>query len=61
MGRVSPALAATEPGPTSEELVALCRDQLASYKKPRRVYFVDGLPRNALGKVQKHLLKELID
>ena len=42
--------------PSAEEIVAFCRDQLASFKKPRRVIFVDALPRNALGKVQKHLL-----
>jgi malonyl-CoA/methylmalonyl-CoA synthetase len=35
-----------------------CKDRLASFKKPRRVVFVDALPRNALGKVQKHLLRE---
>jgi len=43
---------------TADELVAHCRDQLASYKKPRQLFFVESLPRNALGKVQKHLLKE---
>ena len=40
----------------AEELIAYCRQRLASYKKPRRVIFVESLPRNALGKVQKHLL-----
>jgi malonyl-CoA/methylmalonyl-CoA synthetase len=43
---------------TSDELVAHCRDQLASYKKPRQVVFVESLPRNALGKIQKHVLRE---
>jgi len=38
------------------ELEARCREQLASFKIPRRFEFVDKLPRNALGKVQKHLL-----
>jgi malonyl-CoA/methylmalonyl-CoA synthetase len=38
------------------EIIAFCRERLASYKKPRHVVFVDILPRNALGKVQKHLL-----
>jgi malonyl-CoA/methylmalonyl-CoA synthetase len=45
---------------SAEELVALCRDQLAGYKKPRRVFFLDALPRNALGKVQKHQLQRLL-
>jgi malonyl-CoA/methylmalonyl-CoA synthetase len=38
------------------EIIAFCRERLASYKKPRQVVFVDALPRNALGKVQKHIL-----
>ncbi|HEY3109904.1 MAG TPA: acyl-CoA synthetase [Chloroflexota bacterium] len=49
---------ADAPPPAAEALVELCRDQLASYKKPRRVFFVASLPRNALGKVQKHVLRE---
>jgi len=35
----------------------VCRDQLASFKVPRRFVKVDSIPRTALGKVQKHLLK----
>lgn len=41
---------------SAAEIISFCREQLASYKKPRQVVFVEGLPRNALGKVQKHLL-----
>jgi malonyl-CoA/methylmalonyl-CoA synthetase len=37
-------------------LEARCRDQFASFKVPRRFEVVERLPRNALGKVQKHLL-----
>jgi malonyl-CoA/methylmalonyl-CoA synthetase len=33
-----------------------CREKLASFKIPRRFEAVEKLPRNALGKVQKHLL-----
>jgi len=37
-------------------LLERCKAKLASFKVPRRVELVDALPRNALGKVQKHLL-----
>ena len=37
-------------------LEAACRKGLASFKVPKRFLMVDELPRNALGKVQKHLL-----
>jgi acyl-CoA synthetase (AMP-forming)/AMP-acid ligase II len=39
-----------------EELEAVCRRQLASFKIPRAFVRVETLPRTALGKVQKHLL-----
>jgi malonyl-CoA/methylmalonyl-CoA synthetase len=43
---------------SSDDLVEHCRDQLASFKKPRQLFFVKELPRNALGKVQKHVLRD---
>ena len=42
-----------------EALIAHCRSQLASFKVPRRVVFLERLPRTALGKVQKQRLSEL--
>ena len=44
--------------PTSDEIVAWCRERLASYKKPSGVVVVDALPRNATGKVLKPALRE---
>jgi acyl-CoA synthetase (AMP-forming)/AMP-acid ligase II len=43
---------------TEEEVIEYCKQHLASYKKPRSVDFVDSLPRNAIGKVLKRVLKE---
>jgi malonyl-CoA/methylmalonyl-CoA synthetase len=43
---------------SAEPLLAYAAEQLAPFKRPRVVHFVDGLPRNALGKVVKHLLTE---
>jgi malonyl-CoA/methylmalonyl-CoA synthetase len=52
---IVPAPGAT---PDAQALVDFCRERLAAFKKPRRVVFTDALPRNALGKVQKHILRE---
>ncbi len=41
---------------TVDELVAFCAERLSDYKVPRRVTFIDELPRNATGKVVKHEL-----
>lgn len=40
------------------DIVDHCRKFLASYKKPRKVIFVDELPRTPSGKVQKFILRE---
>jgi malonyl-CoA/methylmalonyl-CoA synthetase len=40
------------------ELIARLRGQLAGYKTPKRIVFVDALPRNAMGKIQKALLRQ---
>ena len=34
------------------------KDRLARYKQPKRVLFVDDLPRNTMGKVQKNVLRQ---
>ena len=44
---------------SAAELVDWCRARIASYKKPKHVRFVDALPRNATGKVQKFRLRDL--
>jgi malonyl-CoA/methylmalonyl-CoA synthetase len=41
-----------------DELARRCREQLASFKVPRRFVRVEALPRTPLGKIQKHLLRE---
>ncbi len=41
-----------------EEILAFCRDELASYKCPRSVDFVDELPRDPNGKLYKRRLRE---
>jgi acyl-CoA synthetase (AMP-forming)/AMP-acid ligase II len=43
---------------TEDELKEFCVDRLADYKRPRQVTFVAELPRNATGKVMKHVLRE---
>jgi malonyl-CoA/methylmalonyl-CoA synthetase len=42
----------------AEGIIAALRPMLAAYKLPKQVAFVDELPRNAMGKVQKNVLRE---
>ena len=48
----------SEAGPLDgDELCSRCREHLASFKVPRRIVTVEQIPRNALGKIQRHLLR----
>ena len=60
MGEVSVAFVVLAPTQTASEadIVAWSRHQMANYKVPRRVEFVESLPTNALGKVTRYVLKE---
>ena len=42
---------------TEDELVAWCKEQMAAYKYPRVVVFVDALPMTATGKILKRELR----
>jgi len=61
MGEVGKAYVVVSTGstdvPTSDEVLAFCRERLANFKVPRHVEFVDTLPRNLSGKVLKTELR----
>ncbi len=42
----------------ADAILATLKAQLANFKIPKRCFVVSGLPRNAMGKVQKALLRE---
>lgn len=47
------------PAPPSEaEVLTALEDRLARFKLPKRVMYLDELPRNTMGKVQKNLLRD---
>jgi len=60
MGEVGMAFVIRRPGSvvSEAEIVAWARDEMANYKAPRHVVFVDELPLNATGKVLKYELRE---
>ena len=39
-------------------MVEFCRDKLSRYKIPRRIKIVDELPKSAMGKVLKRVLRD---
>jgi acyl-CoA synthetase (AMP-forming)/AMP-acid ligase II len=59
-GEIVKAYIVLKPGEKADsgEIIEFCRENLASYKKPEIVEFIDELPKNALGKVLKNVLRE---
>src|SRR5438093_12159598 len=60
LGEEIVAFVALRPGmrATGEELVAFCRDRLASFKYPRQVSIIADLPKSATGKILKSRLPQ---
>ncbi len=60
-GEAVTAVVVAKPGetaPTEAQAIAALKAKLANFKVPKRVHFVEDLPRNAMGKVQKNVLRE---
>jgi malonyl-CoA/methylmalonyl-CoA synthetase len=59
-GEAVTAVVVQRPGHELNEsaLIAALKSEIANFKVPKRVHFVAELPRNAMGKVQKNLLRE---
>lgn len=60
MAVVEPSPGADRSSLDEEELRARCLEQLARYKVPERIALVDVIPRNAMGKVQRAALPDLL-
>ena len=60
LGEKVVAVIVSEEGKTLDEkkVISEIKDQLAGFKAPKEVKFIDQLPRNAMGKVQKNILRE---
>jgi malonyl-CoA/methylmalonyl-CoA synthetase len=43
---------------TEKDIASALEGKLAKFKQPKKIFFVDDLPRNAMGKVQKNVLRE---
>jgi malonyl-CoA/methylmalonyl-CoA synthetase len=60
-GEVPVAFVITRGDFDAEAIRKRCGQNLASFKVPRRFFPIDAIPRTALGKVQKHLLRRMYD
>jgi len=62
-GEAACACVVRAPGATLDEagVLALFKDRLARYKHPRRVLFMEALPKTAMGKVQKFELRKAVE
>ena len=43
---------------SSEEVIEFCQEKIASFKKPKVVYFVERLPKSPIGKILRSVLKK---
>ena len=59
LGEVGMAWVVKKDELSEDELIAWARERLANFKVPRRVGFLDALPRNASTKVKKFELRQL--
>jgi 2-aminobenzoate-CoA ligase len=59
-GQIAKAFVVLRPGQSlsPEELIAFCKDKIATYKLPREVVFVNELPRTPTGKLLRRMLKQ---
>jgi fatty-acyl-CoA synthase len=46
---------------TEDEVLAFCRDQIAHYKVPRYIRFVDAFPMTVTGKIQKFIMRDRME
>jgi long-chain acyl-CoA synthetase len=60
-GEIAKAYVVLKPGASvdAEDIIALCRKDLAAYKVPRTVQFVPDLPKTSTGKIMRRELRKL--
>lgn len=47
--------------PQPEELETHCRERMASFKRPRQIHVVEGMPKTATGKIKRFALRETLN
>ena len=57
---VSAFIVPSDPALTAEQVLAYCAtaSELSSFKRPRRIVFVDEIPKSSVGKVRRHVLRD---
>lgn len=60
-GEIPKAIIVLQPGAlvTEDEIIHFCRENMAHFKAPKAVEFVEALPKTATGKLQKYRLREM--
>ncbi|MBL4620609.1 MAG: AMP-binding protein, partial [Marinicaulis sp.] len=58
MGEGVIAIMSAENAPLEDAIIKKALAALANFKRPRKFFWIDTLPRNAMGKVQKQILRE---
>ena len=57
-GVIAVVVAAENAELTESKIIESLNSQMARFKQPKRIFFIDELPRNTMGKVQKNILRD---
>ncbi len=50
-----------DPSLEEKELLSYCKEQLAGFEVPKKIVFIESLPKTATGKIQKFILRSRFD
>jgi long-chain acyl-CoA synthetase len=60
-GETVKSVVVAKPGQTltEEEIIQFCKGKLAAYKMPKKIEFIDALPKSAIGKILRREVKNM--
>ncbi|MGE5399752.1 MAG: o-succinylbenzoate--CoA ligase [Ignavibacteriales bacterium] len=59
-GQLVAAAIVSKNKPSEEEIISFLRSSISSYKIPKKIYFIDEIPKTSLGKVRRDYVRQML-